>query len=143
MSLSSKAIRQCSSFLALACSLLGCFSCGDCVETPSITSIAPESATAGSPELVLVINGNHFERNSTFEWNGAARVTTFVSGQQLKATVSAADLAMPALVKVTVFSPPHSQPVMLGTSGPSSATGAVKVDCAGGTSNILNFAINP
>jgi len=143
MSLSPKAVQHFTCSLALACSILGCFSCGDCVETPSIASIVPSSATVGSAELVLVINGDHFESNSIVEWNGTARATSFVSGHQLKATVTAEDLASLAVVKVTVFSPPHSQPVMLGTSASGSATDSVKINCAGGTSNTLNFAINP
>jgi hypothetical protein len=143
MSLSFKAIPHRIRSLALACGILGSFSCGDCVETPSVASMVPSSATVGSPEIVLVVNGDHFERTSTVEWNGSVRATTFVSGHQLQATITAEDLAAPAVVKVTVFSPPHSQPVMFGTTASGSATDSVKVDCAGGTSNVLNFAINP
>lgn len=143
MSLLRKALQRHSSFLALACGILGCLSCGQCVETPSLASIAPSSAIAGSTELVLVINGNHFERTSAVEWNGAVRATTFVSGQQLKTTITAEDLATPGVVEVTVFSPPQSVPVMFGTSGSASATQSVKIDCAGGTSNTLNFTIKP
>jgi len=142
MSVSSKSIPRCSCILAIACSL-GCLSCGDCVETPSISSIAPTSATAGSPALVLVVDGNQFQRNSTVEWNGTGRATIFVNGHQLKTTITAEDLAAPAAVKVTVFSPPQSQAVTFGSNATSSATSSVKVDCAGGTSNVLNFAVNP
>jgi hypothetical protein len=142
MLLSQNAIQRCFCALAIACSL-DFFSCGDCVETPSIASTAPTSATAGSPGLVLVVNGDHFVRNSIVKWNDTGRPTTFVNDRQLKASVSAEDLAAPVLVKVTVFSPPQSQPVMFGTSSASSATASVNVDCAGGTSNVFTFAINP
>jgi len=55
---------------------LGCLSCGDCLERPSIVSISPTNAVAGAPDLVLILNGNDFQRNSTVDWNGAARTTT-------------------------------------------------------------------
>ncbi|MGA8441347.1 MAG: IPT/TIG domain-containing protein [Candidatus Sulfotelmatobacter sp.] len=142
MSFSSKAIQGCSCTLAIACSL-GCFSCGDCVEAPSIASITPSSTTAGSPELALVVNGNHFQRDSIVNWNGTARATIFVNGHQLQTTITAEDLAAPAAVEITVFSPPQSQPVTFETNATSSATSSVKVDCAGGSSNVLNFAVNP
>jgi len=128
--------------LAMACSLVA-FSCGDCVETPSLASIKPTSAIAGSASLKLVVNGNHFEQNSTIVWNNTALLTTFVSGRQLKATVTAEDLATAAEVKVTDFSPPQSQSVTFETNATSSAASSVKMDCVGGTSNVLNFAVQP
>jgi hypothetical protein len=142
MSLSRQLIQRCSCILAIACSL-GCLSCGDCVETPSVSSVTPASATAGSASLVLVVNGNHFQRNSTIQWNDADLPTTFVNENQLQATVTADDLAKAAEVKVTVVSPPQSQPVRFSTNATSSATSSVKQDCAGGTSNVANFAVNP
>lgn len=142
MTPSSQNLRGCFHIGLLAISL-GCLSCGDCVETPSIASITPTSATAGSPSLVLVVNGNHFRRDSTVNWNGTARTTTFVTGHQLNASISAEDLATPALVQVTVFSPPEPKPVTFGASGSSTATASTKADCVGGTSKTLSFAVNP
>jgi len=142
MFLSLQTIQRYSYTIATLCSL-GWFSCGDCVETPSISSTAPASAAAGSAGILLVVNGNQFQRNSTVEWNGTARATVFVNGHQLQATITAQDLAAPATVKVSVFSPPQSQPVTFGTAATSPATSSVKMDCAGGTSNVITFAVNP
>jgi hypothetical protein len=142
MSVLRKVDHGCSPILAIACSL-SFFSCGECVETPSIASITPTNATAGSSALVLVVNGSQFQRNSIVEWNGTARATIFVNGHQLTTTIPAEDLAAPAAVKVTVFSPPESQPVTFGANATSSATSSVKADCAGGTSNVLDFAVSP
>lgn len=142
MSVSGKAIRHYSHTLAMAFSL-GCFSCGDCVETPSVSSMAPTTVTAGSAAVVLVVNGDHFNDHSTVEWNGAARSTVFVNGHQLKATVTSEDLATPATAKITVFSPPQSWSATFASSGTSSGTSSsVKMDCAGGTSNSLNFTVH-
>ena len=128
--------------LAIGCSL-GVFSCGNCVETPSVASLAPSSAKAGTPGIELVVNGNHFQNNSTINWNGSALTTTFVSGHQLKATISSEDLATPASVAVTVVSPPESQPVTFSSgAASSSATDSMTADCAGGTSQPMNFAVS-
>jgi len=126
----------------MVCSL-GSFSCGDCVETPSISSAAPASAAVGSPGIELVVNGNHFQRDSTVNWNGTVRATTFVDGHQLKAAITAEDLATASVAQVTVFSPPQSQPVTFGTNSTSSGSTPLKADCAGGTSRVLNFMVGP
>jgi len=135
-------IRRCWCTVAIASTLAG-FSCGDCVETPSISSITPTNAVVGSLGLELIVNGNHFQRNSTVNWNGMARGTAFVNGHQLKATIAAEDLATATMVKVTVFSPPQSQSVTFGSSAASSASASTTADCAGGTSQALNFTVSP
>jgi len=43
-------------YVAIASTLSG-FSCWDCVETPSISSITPTDAVVGSPKLELIIKG--------------------------------------------------------------------------------------
>src|ERR1700756_1050166 len=58
-----KAIPGCSCTLAIAFAL-------DCVETPSIASISPVSMMHGTPDLVVIVNGEEFQRNSTIHWNG-------------------------------------------------------------------------
>ena len=131
-------------YLVVIAMTLGALSCGDCVETPSVASIAPSNAVAGSAGLVLIVNGNHFRRDSVVNWNGTTRATTFVSGHQLNAAIGAGDLAAPALAEITVFSPPQSQPVTFGSNTASSTTSAsMKGDCVGGTSRALSFAVNP
>ena len=144
MSLSHHFKQYLSCIAALTCSL-GVFSCGDCVETPSLSSITPNSAVAGSPSIELVIEGNHFQRNSTILWNGAAFTTTFISGHQLKAVISAENLAETAVAQVQVFNPPPSEPVTLGsnTVNPLStnANTMVHADGVGGNSRVMNFTI--
>lgn len=141
MSLSRKGFEYWSYAIAIAC--LGSFSCGDCVETPSISSLAPANAAVGSPGIELVVNGNHFQRNSSVHWNGTARATTFVNGNQLRAALTAEDLAAASVAQVTVFSPPQSQPVTFSTAATSQATSSMTADCVGGTSRVLNFAVGP
>jgi uncharacterized protein (TIGR03437 family) len=72
---------------------------------PSITSLSPNSAAAGSAQLLLTINGANFRSNYQSLWNGQARPTSFVSATQLVATISAADLAVAGTAKVAVSNP--------------------------------------
>jgi len=122
---------------------VGCVSCGDCVRRPSLSSISPTSVLAGSSGPRLTVNGADFQRNSTVEWNGSVRPTTFVSSHQLVATISASDVALPGLVQVSVFSPPQASPITFMTGSTSPGGASLNVDCAGGTSNNANFTISP
>ena len=89
---------------------------------PTITSLSPDSATAGSPAFTLTVNGTNFVSDSTVRWDGADRTTTFVSSTRLTADITGADIGTASTVDVTVVNP---------------APG-------GGTSNALPFTIaNP
>jgi hypothetical protein len=88
---------------------------------PTLTSLAPNSAQAGTPGLTLMVNGANFNRLTEVHWNGLLRPTTFVSTNQLTALLSAADLATPGTAQVTAFNP----------------------GAGGGVSNPLTFTITP
>jgi subtilisin len=72
---------------------------------PVLTSTLPVSSPAGAAALSLTLNGSGFVSSSIVRWNGADRVTTFVSSTQLRAAIPAADLAAPGTAQVSVFSP--------------------------------------
>src|SRR5579884_1403902 len=63
-----------------------------------ISSLSPNSATAGGPGFTLTVNGNNFQ-------NGATLSTSFVSSSQLTASVPASDIASPGIAFVTVTNP--------------------------------------
>jgi hypothetical protein len=112
---------------ALACLVLltGCGGGGGGSSTPpnpvpSVTSLAPSSATAGGPAFALSVSGSNFISSSTVQWNGSARVTTFSSSTSLRAAITAADIATEGTASVTVSNPAPS----------------------GGTSLALAFTIN-
>jgi hypothetical protein len=88
---------------------------------PTLTSLAPASATAGGATFTLTANGTDFVAGSVVRWNGTDRPTTFVSGTQLQAAIPASDIAAAGTAEVTVFTP---------------APG-------GGISNPLTFTIDP
>jgi len=80
------------------------------VARPFITALTPPSATAGSPDLTLVVSGNAFLPTSTITFNGIDKVTTFnATSNTLSTTLTAADLAIPRIVPVTVRNTPAAE----------------------------------
>jgi uncharacterized protein (TIGR03437 family) len=77
----------------------------------SITSIAPNSATAGGGAFTLTVNGTGFSPSfntlqgpvpgSVVQWNGTALPTSYISSTQLTAAVPAIDLASAGIALVT------------------------------------------
>ncbi len=72
---------------------------------PVLTTLNPASLLVGANTLTLNLTGSSFRPNSVVRVNGADRVTTFVSGTQLSATLFAADVAAAGILKITVFTP--------------------------------------
>jgi hypothetical protein len=60
---------------------------------------------AGDSSLTLTLTGTNFISGSVALWNGAARATSFVSSQQLTATIPAGDLSTAGVFSVTVQNP--------------------------------------
>jgi uncharacterized protein (TIGR03437 family) len=72
---------------------------------PAISSLSPAGATAGDAGFTLTVIGANFLPGSVVRWNGADRSTTYVSGSQLSATISANDIGTAGTAQVTVFNP--------------------------------------
>jgi hypothetical protein len=72
---------------------------------PTISSLAPSSATTGGAAFTLTVNGTNFISTSTVDWVGAALSTTYVSATQLTAQVPAPDIASSGSPSVTVVNP--------------------------------------
>lgn len=80
---------------------------------PTIASIAPAGATAGTSAFSLIVSGANFVPCSSVQWtdsgsNVTQLATTFVSPTQLSATVTAANLSAVQTVQVAVASPAAS-----------------------------------
>jgi uncharacterized protein (TIGR03437 family) len=72
---------------------------------PAISLLDPGSATAGDAPFSLKVEGSNFVSGvSAVYWNGQQRSTTFVSGSELLAQISAADIATPGNAQITVRS---------------------------------------
>lgn len=73
------------------------------VATPlTLAHLKPASAAAGSAPFTLLLTGSGFARGSLVKFNGTYRTVTYVSTNQLKIPVTAADVATPAAVQVAV-----------------------------------------
>jgi hypothetical protein len=72
---------------------------------PTIASLAPNTAVAGSVSRVLTVNGTGFVSGSVVSFGANALTTTYVSATQLTATVPASALTTAGVYNVTVTSP--------------------------------------
>ena len=72
---------------------------------PVISSLSPASAPVGGAAFTLTVDGSGFTPGSVVRWNGANRVTTFVSTTRMRASIPAGDLAVIGTAQVTVFDP--------------------------------------
>src|SRR5208283_331034 len=96
--------------LSIVCLVFGCGGSGGTGGSgsgtqnpmPTISSIAPNTATAGGATFTLTVTGAGFISSSTVDWNGSPLITTFVSNTKLQAAVPAASLATAGAASVTV-----------------------------------------
>ena len=88
---------------------------------PAVISLSPSWGIAGGPSFTLTVDGSNFVSGSKVRWKGSDRATSFISGTELQASISAADIASAGTAGVTVYTPPPG----------------------GGTSNAINFDILP
>ena len=96
---------------------------------PAISALSPNSTPAGSPGVVLTVNGSSFNGNATINWGSTVLTTTHVSANQLMANVPNSDVAAAGTVAVTVTNP--------GTPGGIYGGGTMAE-----TSNSMTFTIN-
>ncbi len=98
---------------------------------PSLTSILPSSAPAGSPARDLTVNGSGFDPCTRVRWNGTDLAGySLINSNQMKASMPATLLASPGSATVTVF----RFFSFAGPSGPACLT-------TGQSSNGLTFTI--
>jgi len=75
---------------------------------PVITSVsAPSTSLSSTPYcqpngFTLTVNGSNFTNDSAVNWNGLPRPTTFGSSALLTASISATDVALPGVARVSV-----------------------------------------
>ncbi len=73
--------------------------------TPAVTAVTPATVVAGSAQATVTVTGSRFIAESKVRFNGAQRPTEFVSATELRATLSAADLAGAGAAQLSVVSP--------------------------------------
>jgi hypothetical protein len=133
------AIKTSALLATFAILLLPVVSCGGCPATPSVTSISPNSATAGGDGFSLTVNGGNFGSNAVVVWDGSPLTTTFVNGNQLTAAISATQIATPDTAVVYVYNPlPGTKTVGTGSVTATSSNG-----CGASGSNSVSFTVSP
>lgn len=98
---------------------------------PTISALAPDNTNSGGTAFILTVNGTSFSTKATINWNGTAQTTTYVSTNQLTATVAATDIATPATVPITVTNPATAGTGIYGGGGTLAET-----------SSAMNFTVN-
>jgi trimeric autotransporter adhesin len=87
----------------------------------NISALVPISATHGGSGFTLTVNGTSFAANSIVYFGGTAEATTFVTANQLMATIPA-----------SAISSTGSKPVYVNSAG----------NIYGVNSNTVNFMVN-
>jgi len=77
----------------------------DSSPAPALAAISPAALAPGAQPFTLYTFGRNFQPGSIVRWNGGDRTTTFVSGSELQAQITAADVANAGTAKVAVFTP--------------------------------------
>ncbi|MDQ2795129.1 MAG: IPT/TIG domain-containing protein [Bacteroidota bacterium] len=72
---------------------------------PTVSSLSPSAAVAGSGSFTLTVTGTGFSSGTVISFNGTALTTTFVSATQVSAIVPAAALATAGAYPVTATNP--------------------------------------
>ena len=70
-----------------------------------ITSISPSIVATGGPAFTLTVNGGGFASSAVVNVNGSARLTTFVSANQLQASIPASDITTAGSLAISVTTP--------------------------------------
>ena len=77
--------------------------------TPSLSSLAPASLAAASPNTALTVNGANFTRETQLFINGMPAERTIVSASQLTTALPASLFTLSGFVRVQVLNPAPSQ----------------------------------
>jgi hypothetical protein len=68
-------------------------------------ALTPASIPPGHGAFTLTVNGTHFVAGAVVHWSGSARKTTYVSQAQVRAAITAADVARAGTASITVVNP--------------------------------------
>ena len=72
---------------------------------PTLSSVSPFDAVAGSQPGVITVNGSNFASGGSILWNGVPVSTTFVNPNELEFTPTKAQLGAARIVQLAVSNP--------------------------------------
>jgi len=83
---------------------------------PVLSSINPTTLSGGGTSAVLTVTGTGFVSNATVRWNGVAVETSYVGPTEVRASLSASDIATSGDYEVTVVNPQPGGGASVGTT---------------------------
>jgi hypothetical protein len=109
--------------------------------TPTISSISPNSVTAGTGALTIMVNGSDFNSSSIALFNNSARTTNYINSSQLSMTLTATDISSPGTGNVSVSNGTNcvSNSVIFTISSSSSGGGGGSGGGSGGGGGMAFF----
>lgn len=85
-----------------ACPTASPGACPSASASPSISSLIPSSAVAGGAGVPLAVCGCNLTASTAVQWNAVGQPATFVSSNQMNASIPSADVASVGVDQVTV-----------------------------------------
>ena len=69
---------------------------------PTMSAMTPNSMMAGSGGFIITVNGQNFGTDAVVFWNGTPQSSMYVTGNQVTATITSADIMNPGMIPVYV-----------------------------------------
>ncbi|MEQ1823385.1 MAG: IPT/TIG domain-containing protein [Fimbriimonadaceae bacterium] len=95
--------------LGFAVAVLTVLACGGTnlnpIAPPVINNLSVNSASAGSPDLLIQVNGEDFLPGAVVRFNGNNKSSLLISSSAITATIPAADMATAGVFPITVKNP--------------------------------------
>jgi hypothetical protein len=107
---------------------------------PSIESMSVLGMVAGSAGVNISVKGQDFAPAAVVLFNGSPRATTFISANELQATLTAADLAAVGPVVIAVTNAPVMQSFSIMNEDGSAGIQSVDVGTSKSNNIVLNVA---
>ncbi len=75
---------------------------GDGLATrPTVTSISPNTAVVGGPDVTMILTGADFTPTTVILWNGSPEPTTFIDSSHISTLVKPSTASGPFTIPVT------------------------------------------
>jgi hypothetical protein len=75
------------------------------INRPPPSPSPSEGEEAGIKNVTLTVDGSSFVSGASVRWNGSSRTTTFISPNQLQASITASDISIPGIASISVKNP--------------------------------------
>jgi hypothetical protein len=105
-------------------------------------SLIPSSAVAGDPGVALAVCGCNLTASTAIQWNGVGQATSFVSSNQVNASIPAGDVASIGVSNVTVTASSKVSAPQTFFVGNSGGTGFAEVEIGQESNDIVNDPVN-